>query len=106
VFYRRAVGLCGELSKHVISLEIVHYLLLVVLYCQSTQRPVQAWNIHGLLPRSAMALGLYSTVAGMHLNPVREEYRRRTWIVIYCMDKVLSVAFRRPAGIPNEQAVN
>jgi hypothetical protein len=55
VSYRRAVGLCGELSKHVISLEIVHYLLLVVLYCQSTQRSVQAWNIHGLLPRSAMA---------------------------------------------------
>jgi hypothetical protein len=51
-------------------------------------------------------LGLYSTVAGMYLNSVREEYRRRTWIVIYCMDKVLSVAFRRPAGIPDEQAVN
>jgi len=106
VFYRRAIGLCGELSKHVISLEIVHYLLLVVLYCQGTQRSVQAWNIHGLLTRSAMALGLHSTVAGMHLDPVQEEYRRRTWIVIYCMDKVLSVAFGRPAGIPDEQAVN
>jgi hypothetical protein len=106
VFYRRAVGLCGELSKHVISLEIVHYLLLVVLYCQGTQRSVQAWNIHGLLTRSAMALGLHSAVASKHLDPVQEEYRRRTWIVIYCMDKVLSVAFGRPAGIPDEQAVN
>jgi hypothetical protein len=106
VFYRRAVGLCGELSKHVISLEIVQYLLLVVLYCQGTQRSVQAWNIHGLLTRSAMALGLHSAVAGMHLDPIQEEYRRRTWTVIYCMDKVLSVAFGRPAGIPDEQAVN
>ena len=106
VFYRRAIGLCGELSKHVISLEIVHYLLLVVLYCQGTQRSVQAWNIHGLLTRSAMALGLHSAIAGMHLDPIQEEYRRRTWIVIYCMDKVLSVAFGRPAGIPDEQAVN
>ncbi|KAI5206943.1 hypothetical protein E4T38_03653 [Aureobasidium subglaciale] len=106
VFYRRAIGLCGELSKHVISLEIVHYLLLVVLFCQGTQRSVQAWNNHGLLIRSAMALGLHSTVAGKNLDPIQEEYRRRTWVVIYCMDKVLSVAFGRPAGIADEQAVN
>lgn len=104
-FYRRAVALCGELSKHVISLEIVHYLLLVVLYCQGTQRSVQAWNIHGLLTRSAMALGLHTAVAGQNLDPVQEEYRRRTWVVIYCMDKVLSVAFGRPASVPDEQAV-
>lgn len=106
VFYRRAVALCGELSKHVISLEIVHYLVLVVLYCQGTQRSVQAWNIHGLLTRSAMALGLHTAAAGKELDPVQEEFRRRTWVVIYCMDKVLSVAFGRPAGIPDEQAVN
>ncbi|KAI4718771.1 hypothetical protein E4T48_05016 [Aureobasidium sp. EXF-10727] len=106
VFYRRAVGLCGELSKHVISLEIVHYLVLVVLYCQGTQRSVQAWNIHGLLTRSAMALGLHSAVASKDLDPIQEEYRRRTWIVIYCMDKVLSAAFGRPASISDEQAIN
>ena len=78
VFYRRAISLCGELSKHVISLEIVHYLLQIVLYCQGTHRSVQAWNVHGLLTRSAMALGLHSTVAGMYLDPVQEKYRRRT----------------------------
>jgi hypothetical protein len=37
VLYQRAIGLCGELSKRVISLKIVHYLLLVVIQCQGTQ---------------------------------------------------------------------
>lgn len=102
VFYKRATGLCGELSKRVISLEVVHYLLLVVIHCQGSQRSVQAWNNQGLLARSAIALGLHSPSAGYAVDPVQEDYRRRTWLVIYCLDKVLSVAFGRPAGIPDE----
>lgn len=105
VFYKRALGLCGELSKRVISLEIVHYLLLVVIHCQGTQRSIQAWNNHGLVIRSAMALGLHSTSTGNSVDPVQVEYRRRTWVVIYCLDKVLSAAFGRPAGVPDEQVV-
>ncbi|KAL4731015.1 Transcription factor FBD3 [Fusarium chlamydosporum] len=103
VFYKRATALCGELSKRVISLEIVHYLILVVLHCQGTQRSVQAWNNHGLVIRSAMALGLHSESSAASLEPIQQEYRRRTWIVIYCLDKVLSTAFGRPASIPDEQ---
>jgi hypothetical protein len=105
VFYKRALGLCGELSKRVISLEIVHYLLLVVIHCQGTQRSIQSWNNHGLAIRSAMALGLHSPSTGNSVDPVQVEYRRRTWVVIYCLDKVLSVAFGRPAGVPDEQVV-
>lgn len=103
VFYKRALELCGDLSRRVISLEMVHYLLLVVIHCQGTQRSVQAWNNHGLVIRSAMALGLHSDSAGRDVDPVNKEYRRRTWVVIYCIDKVLSVAFGRPASIPDEQ---
>lgn len=106
LYYHRAVGLCGELSKHVVSLETVHYLLMVVMYCQGTQRSVQAWNIHGLLTRSAMALGLHSCVAGRNLDPIQAEYQRRTWVIIYCLDKVLSAAFGRPASVPDEHAVD
>lgn len=106
LYYRRAVGLCGEPSKHVISLETVHYLLMVVIYCQGTQRSAQAWNTHGLLTRSAMALGLHSPDAGGDLDPAQAEVRRRTWVVIYCLDKVLSATFGRPASIPDEQAVD
>lgn len=105
VFYKRALGLCGELSKRVVSLEIVHYLLLVVIHCQGTQRSIQAWNTHGLAIRSAMALGLHSPSTGMSADPVQVEYRRRTWVVIYCLDKVLSVAFGRPAGVPDSQVI-
>ncbi|GKU23152.1 transcription factor [Fusarium langsethiae] len=103
VFYKRATALCGELSKRVISLEIVHYLILVVLHCQGTQRSVQAWNNHGLVIRSAMALGLHSESSAASLDPVQQEYQRRTWVVIYCLDKVLSTAFGRPASIPDER---
>jgi hypothetical protein len=105
VFYQRAMGLCGELSKRVISLEIVHYLLLVVIHCLGTQRSVQAWNNHGLVIRSAMALGLHSAPTKNSVDPVQEEYRRRTWVVIYCLDKVLSAAFGRPAGVPDDQVL-
>ncbi|KAF5709070.1 transcription factor [Fusarium mundagurra] len=103
VFYRRATALCGELSKRVVSLEIVHYLILVVLHCQGTQRSVQAWNNHGLAIRSAMALGLHCQSSGVSLDSAQQEYRRRTWVVIYCLDKVLSTAFGRPASIADEQ---
>jgi len=103
IFYKRALELCGDLSRRVISLEMVHYLLLVVIHCQGTQRSVQAWNNHGLVIRSAIALGLHSDSTGRAVDPVSREYRRRTWIVIYCLDKVLSVAFGRPASIPDEQ---
>ncbi|KAK0388792.1 hypothetical protein NLU13_5035 [Sarocladium strictum] len=102
VFFKRATDLCGELSKQVISLEIVQYLVLVVIHCQGAQRSVQAWNIHGLAVRSAMALGLHSAQARAGFDELQAEYGRRTWVVIYCMDKVLSVAFGRPAIIPDE----
>lgn len=102
VFYKRALELCGDLSKRVISLEIVQYLLLVVIHCQGTQRSVQAWNTHGLVTRSALALGLHSDAAKKGIDPVQEECRRRTWVVIYCLDKILSMAFGRPASIPDE----
>ncbi|KAJ0144573.1 Serine/threonine-protein kinase KIN28 [Fusarium oxysporum f. sp. albedinis] len=102
VFFKRATDLCGELSKQVISIEIVQYLVLVVIHCQGAQRSVQAWNILGLAVRSAMALGLHSAQAREGFDELQAEYRRRTWVVIYCMDKVLSVAFGRPAIIPDE----
>ena len=37
------------------------------------------------------------------MDPVSDEYRRRTWAVIYCLEKVLSVAFGRPASVPDAQ---
>ena len=106
IFFKRATDLCGELSKQVISLEIVQYLVLVVIHCQGAQRSVQAWNIHGLVVRSAMALGLHSAQTRAGFGALQAEYGRRTWVVIYCMDKVLSVAFGRPAIVPDEYMVD
>ncbi|KAH7028917.1 fungal-specific transcription factor domain-containing protein [Microdochium trichocladiopsis] len=102
IFYARAQELCGELSRRVISLEIVHYLILVVILCQGTQRSVQAWNTLGLVIRSAIALGLHSDAPGRSEDPIQAEFRRRTWIVIYCLDQVLGAAFGRPTSIPDQ----
>ncbi|KAH7399180.1 C6 transcription factor [Phaeosphaeria sp. MPI-PUGE-AT-0046c] len=104
MFYKRAVGLCGELSLRVISLEIVQYLILVVLFCKGTQRSAQAWNTHGLLVRSAIALGLHSNRCRETLDPVMAELRHRTWLVIYGLDKLLSMLFGRPAAVSDELA--
>ncbi|KAH8699321.1 C6 transcription factor [Phaeosphaeriaceae sp. PMI808] len=106
IFYDRAMGLCYELSKRVISLEIVHCLVLVVIFCQGTQRSVQAWNTHGILVRSAIALGLHSNRRREVSDPCTEESRRRTWLVIYGLDRVLSMIFGRPTAISDEQMVD
>lgn len=103
VFYNRAQELCGDLSRRVISLEMVHYLFLVVILCQGTQRSVQAWNTHGLVIRSAIALGLHSDMPSRRRDPIQDESRRRTWSVIYCLDQVLGAAFGRPTSIPDKQ---
>lgn len=102
IFYKRASELCGELAKQVIGLETVNYLLLVTFYCQGSQRSVQAWNVLGLAVRSAMALGLHSPLPRGPTTDWQAEYRHRTWLVLYCLDKVLSVAFGRPVCIPDE----
>lgn len=103
VYYHRAVALCGSFSLKVVSIESVLYLLLQVLYLQGTPRSSQAWNIHGLLVRSALALGLHADrpYSNPKVNAIDREMRRRTWSTIYCLDKVLSGTFGRPCAVPN-----
>ncbi|KAK6434515.1 hypothetical protein LTR95_009301 [Oleoguttula sp. CCFEE 5521] len=102
IYYARAEALCSAPFRRSISLEIVQYLLLVVLYLQGAQRSTQTWSVHGILVRTATALGLHSESSGRRLDPVRQETRRRTWLTIFCLDKVLSVSFGRPSSILEE----
>ena len=104
-FYARGVALCSAPSVRTVSLDIVHYLLLQVLYLQGTPRSIQAWTIHGLLVRAATALGLHCDYAGKHLSATEQEVRRRTWHTIYCVDKVMSATFGRPSAISDDQYV-
>jgi hypothetical protein len=106
VFYQRATGLCNEITKRVISIEIIHYLVLVVIHCQGTQRSSEAWNMHGVLVRSAIALGLHSDHHRKGLTPRTQETYRRTWLVIYGLDKVLSAVFGRPCAVMDEQPLS
>jgi hypothetical protein len=105
LFFVRAVSLCKESSMQTVSLDIVQYLLLSVLYLQGTQRSIQTWSVHGILVRTALALGLHSEQSGRGLDPIQQEIRRRTWLTIYCLDKLLSVSFGRPPSIPDEYIV-
>ncbi|OJJ04195.1 hypothetical protein ASPVEDRAFT_136194 [Aspergillus versicolor CBS 583.65] len=105
VFFQRAVSLCRDLSMRTVSLSIVQYLLLAALYLQGTQRPIQTWTVHGMLVRTAMALGLHSEQSTQGLHPVQQEIRRRTWLTIYCLDKIQSVTCGRPPAIPDEYIV-
>lgn len=104
-FFVRAVSLCSQSSMRTVSLDIVQYLLLAVLYLQGTQRSIQTWSVHGILVRTAIALGLHSEQSGQGLDPIQQEVRRRTWLTIYCLDKLLSVAFGRPPSIPDEYII-
>ncbi|KAK5045067.1 hypothetical protein LTR84_010215 [Exophiala bonariae] len=106
MFYDRAKGLCDGITRTVISIEIIHYLVLVIIHCQGTQRSIQAWNMHGLLVRSAIALGLHSDSHRRGLTPLMQEVYRRTWMVIYGIDKVLSVVFGRPCAIMDEAVLH
>ena len=106
LFYERAKGLCDGITRTVISIEIIHYLVLVVIHCQGTQRSIQAWNMHGLLVRSAIALGIHSGSHRRGLPPTMQEIYRRTWMVIYGLDKVLSVVFGRPCAIMDEAVLS
>jgi hypothetical protein len=103
--FQQAVSLCSELSVRTASLDIVQYLLLAVLYLQGTQMPIQAWTMHGMLVRTAMALGMHSEQAAQGLHPIQQEIRRRTWLTIYCLDRIQSVTWGRPPAIPDEYIV-
>ncbi|OAA70422.1 Transcription factor [Cordyceps fumosorosea ARSEF 2679] len=100
VYYRRAMSLCGASSLRTVSLDIVQFLLLQALYLQGTPQAGEAWSVHGLLVRSAVALGLHSDKVGRQLDGNVQEMRNRTWHTIYCLDTVLSATFGRPCAIP------
>ncbi|TQV90727.1 hypothetical protein V2A60_006935 [Cordyceps javanica] len=100
VYYRRAMSLCGASSLRSVSLDIVQFLLLQALYLQGTPQAGEAWAVHGLLVRSALALGLHSDKVGRQLDEIVQEMRNRTWHTIYCLDAVLGATFGRPCAIP------
>lgn len=106
VFYHRATALCASYALKTVSIESVQYLLLQTFYLQGTPRAVQAWNIHGLCVRNALALGLHCDQANSNLDPVAKETYKRTWQAIYCADKVMSVTFGRPGAVPDYYMVS
>ena len=66
----------GKLAKR---LRKVHFLLLMGMYLQGTQKSVQAWVTHGLAVKMGLQLGLHSREASEGYSPLEQEIRKRTW---------------------------
>lgn len=74
------------------SISVVQWLLLVTIYCQSTQHANRCWNSLGLAIRIAQSLGLH-----IELNPVAEmsqvflETRRKIWHTCVILDRFVQI---------------
>ncbi|GAD97031.1 putative P450 monooxygenase [Paecilomyces variotii No. 5] len=105
VYYRRASGLCSEqiaLGRGM-SLDAVHYLILLEQYLQGTQRSAQTWITHSLAAKVALQLGLHSSEASRRFTPIEREVRKRTWYICVILDRSLSMTFGRPLAISESQ---
>ncbi|OAP60068.1 hypothetical protein AYL99_05070 [Fonsecaea erecta] len=101
-FIERAEALAVHIAMKSADLEIVQCLLLIAQYCQGTQRPDEAWHLHGLAVRAAIQLGLHSSHAYTELKPLECELRKRTWFGCVILDRMLSMTLGRPCTISDE----
>lgn len=78
---------------------VVHLLLLMSHYLQSTRKPNQCWTTHGLAVRIALQLGLHSNQALSRFPPLERELRKRAWYGCVLLDRTLCMTFGRPSAI-------
>ncbi|KAJ9609612.1 hypothetical protein H2200_005940 [Cladophialophora chaetospira] len=103
IYYRRAVGIYSDQILRGASIESVHFMLLWGQYLQGTQKPVEAWTMHGLTIGAAHALGLHSTESMKRYPPLEQEIRKRTWFACMILDRSLCMTFGRPSRLPGFQ---
>ncbi|KIY00691.1 uncharacterized protein Z520_03356 [Fonsecaea multimorphosa CBS 102226] len=102
VFIEKAEALAVHITMKSADLKAVQCLLLIAQYCQGTQRPDEAWHLHGLAVRAAIQLGLHWTHTYTHLKPLECELRKRTWFGCVILDRMLSMTLGRPCTISDE----
>lgn len=82
-----------------LTFRVVHLLLLMSHYLQSTRKPNQCWTTHGLAVRIALQLGLHSNQALSRFPPLERELRKRAWYGCVLLDRTLCMTFGRPSAI-------
>ncbi|KAL7780978.1 hypothetical protein V8C43DRAFT_328867 [Trichoderma afarasin] len=95
----RAIWACT--SSYTAQLETVQYLLLMAHYYQGTNRPDEAWNLHGQAVQTAYQLGLHSRSLSYEFSASEAERRRRTWLGCVVLDRLFSMTLGRPLIIPS-----
>ncbi|QYT05586.1 Zn(2)-C6 fungal-type domain-containing protein [Trichoderma simmonsii] len=95
----RAIWACTE--SNTAQLETVQYLLLMAHYYQGTNRPDEAWSLHGQAVQTAYQLGLHSRSLCYGFSASEAERRRRTWLGCVVLDRLFSMTLGRPFIIPS-----
>ena len=83
--------------KDTTTLSCVQTHVLMVLYLAMTSRMDQAWLLLGNAVRLAQTLGLHRK--GRRGNIIHHEMRKRTFWVLYIVDRLVSVVVGKPCGL-------
>ncbi|KAH8699027.1 fungal-specific transcription factor domain-containing protein [Talaromyces proteolyticus] len=82
------------------SVRSVQSLLLLGMYCQSTNNPHHCWMFMGYGIRTAQSLGLHLRETSERAPNIRtRETLRRVWHGCVMMDRILAMTYGRPCGI-------
>lgn len=98
-YYARAQSLLDVFQKGS-SLRIVQALLLLSMYCQSSNNAHQCWIFMGLAIRFAQGMGLHLPDASERETDLRmRELLRRVWHCCVLLDQIVASTCGRPCGI-------
>jgi hypothetical protein len=97
-YYTRAQNLLDVFQKG--SIQNVQALLLLSMYCQSSNNAHQCWIFMGLAIRFAQGLGLHLPDASERETDIRmRELLRRVWHCCVLLDQIVASTCGRPCGI-------
>ncbi|KAL8636667.1 MAG: hypothetical protein Q9228_005961 [Teloschistes exilis] len=103
-FYQRAQGYVYANAFATNNIAMVQALLLMALYQQGAMRFNEFYLTVGHATRIAQSLGLHISRPELEsVQPQHREVRRRIWWACFCMDRISSMLYGRPMGIPYGQ---
>ncbi|KAI4167379.1 MAG: hypothetical protein LQ343_007256 [Gyalolechia ehrenbergii] len=103
-FYQRAQGYVYANAFTASSVGMLQALLLMALYQQGAMRFAEFYLTIGHAARIAQILGLHISRPEVEsVPPQQRELRQRLWWGCFCMDRISSMLYGRPMGIPYGQ---
>ncbi|KAL8838831.1 MAG: hypothetical protein Q9170_001986 [Blastenia crenularia] len=103
-FYQRAQGYMYANAFVTSNVAMLQALLMMALYQQGAMRFNEFYLTVGHATRIAQSLGLHISRPELDsVQPHHREARRRMWWACFCMDRISSMLYGRPMGIPYGQ---